>query len=460
MTRNLLDLLKMRISINKLAVAALLTSSVFLGWRASPRILLLVIGVVGGAAGLSVLWRWPSLGVIGLVVAALCVPFTIGTGTQTSINIAVMGVAGLTGLWLVRMLLKRDVTFVSVPTNKPLLVFLVVATLSLIAGNISWNYFAGRASLASQVGGWTVFAFSVLAYWLAANEVKDRRWLKGLVFIFIFLGSVYLTGRWILFLGSYTNRVFQPGSVGSQFWIWLAVLPAGQAIFNTKLALRYRAALLTITFMSLLLGWRNRDWASGWLPAAVGLLVLVWLLSWKLGLLATIIGLAGIGLWKPEIFTELTQADQYSIFTRGVAAQIILGQVLKANPILGLGPSNYYFHTQLYPILGYYVKFNSHSQYVDIIAQLGIIGMMSFIWVMMAIGKLGFKIRGSLKHGFELGYVNSCLAGLAGMLVAGFLGDWLLPFVYNIGLSGFRASVLGWIFLGGMVVLINPNELE
>jgi len=33
------------------------------------------------------------------------------------------------------------------------------------------------------------------------------------------------------------------------------------------------------------------------------------------------------------------------------------------------------------------------------------------------------------------------------------LADWVLPFVYNIGLAGFRASVLGWLFLGGLVTL-------
>jgi len=31
--------------------------------------------------------------------------------------------------------------------------------------------------------------------------------------------------------------------------------------------------------------------------------------------------------------------------------------------------------------------------------------------------------------------------------------DWVLPFVYNIGLAGFRASVLGWLFLSGLVSL-------
>jgi hypothetical protein len=33
------------------------------------------------------------------------------------------------------------------------------------------------------------------------------------------------------------------------------------------------------------------------------------------------------------------------------------------------------------------------------------------------------------------------------------LGDWILPFVYNVGFSGFQASVLVWLFLGGLVAV-------
>ena len=42
---------------------------------------------------------------------------------------------------------------------------------------------------------------------------------------------------------------------------------------------------------------------------------------------------------------------------------------------------------------------------------------------------------------------------MVGTLFAGMLGDWFLPFVYNVGMRGFRTSVLGWIFLGGVVVI-------
>ena len=39
------------------------------------------------------------------------------------------------------------------------------------------------------------------------------------------------------------------------------------------------------------------------------------------------------------------------------------------------------------------------------------------------------------------------------MLVSGMLADWIIPFAYNIGLRGFRSSLLFWFFLGGLVSL-------
>jgi len=56
-------------------------------------------------------------------------------------------------------------------------------------------------------------------------------------------------------------------------------------------------------------------------------------------------------------------------------------------------------------------------------------------------------------EGFARAYVYGALGGLAGTLVAGMLADWLIPFVYNVGLAGFRTSVLAWLFLGGLVAM-------
>src|SRR5581483_760338 len=128
-------------------------------------------------------------------------------------------------------------------------------------------------------------------------------------------------------------------------------------------------------------------------------------------------------------------------------------QIFPQSPILGLGPANYYWYTPLYPILGWYVSFNSHNNYLDILLQTGILGLGCFLWIMWEVGRLGWSLRHAFADNFAQGYVYGCLGGLAGSLAACWLADLLVPFVYNIGLNGFRASVLAWLFFCGFVAL-------
>lgn len=82
---------------------------------------------------------------------------------------------------------------------------------------------------------------------------------------------------------------------------------------------------------------------------------------------------------------------------------------------------------------------------------MGVLGLVCFIWLVWELGWLGWRLRTTVPTGFAQAYVYGALGGLAGMVVAGMLGDWVLPFFYNVGLNGFRSSMLGWLFLGGLV---------
>jgi O-antigen ligase len=128
-------------------------------------------------------------------------------------------------------------------------------------------------------------------------------------------------------------------------------------------------------------------------------------------------------------------------------------EIIKVNPLLGLGPANYYFYTPLYPILGFSVQFNSHNNFVDIVAQIGLLGLACLMWFVVEMVILGWGLMKKVEEDFSRAYVIGVLAGLAGTLVAGMLGDWIFPFVYNIGVRGIHASVIGWIFMGGLVVI-------
>jgi hypothetical protein len=48
----------------------------------------------------------------------------------------------------------------------------------------------------------------------------------------------------------------------------------------------------------------------------------------------------------------------------------------------------------------------------------------------------------------------AAIGGLIATLTAGMLGDWFLPFVYNIGLEGFRSSSFSWMFLGAAASMV------
>ncbi len=74
---------------------------------------------------------------------------------------------------------------------------------------------------------------------------------------------------------------------------------------------------------------------------------------------------------------------------------------------------------------------------------------------------MGWRLHARLgEDGFRAGFVNSMLAVWAGAMVVMVLADWILPHVYNIGFQGFQASVLVWLFLGGLLVLEKRAQHE
>ena len=88
---------------------------------------------------------------------------------------------------------------------------------------------------------------------------------------------------------------------------------------------------------------------------------------------------------------KLISSDQYSWGTREDAWAIVL-KISQVNPLFGLGFSNYYWYTPLFRIRGFAVSFNSHSQYVDLIAEVGVIGLLCFLWIFFETGRLSWRL--------------------------------------------------------------------
>jgi uncharacterized membrane protein len=88
------------------------------------------------------------------------------------------------------------------------------------------------------------------------------------------------------------------------------------------------------------------------------------------------------------------------------------------------------------------------------------VGLGLFLWFAGELTRLGFRLRNHFTDGFGAGYVNAMLSIWAGALVVMLLLDWILPFVYNVGFPGFQASVLVWMFLGGLIALDAISKRE
>lgn len=393
-----------------------------------------------------------ELGLVLMLIVSLSLPISIATNTQTVVPISMIVLVLLLIGWLFRMLIRRSFRLAPSRVNLPLGIFTLAATISFVSGGLPWILLAAHAPLPAQLGGWAIFVLSCLGCLLVGNQIKREKWLKVLVAVFLGYGALAVAGRLTPAAGTLSNQLIIFTDTGSLFWLWIVALAGGLALFNKSMKLYGRVALGVLAGLTVLTMYlTSQSWLSGWLPGLGVLLALLVLRSWRISVLVMGVALALFLVLKGSALAGLVSENQYSIDTRLAAMQILLGRVLPANPLIGLGFANYYHYAELYPILGWYVKFNSHNNYVDIVMQMGVIGFVAFAWLATALTRLGLQLRSRVGDGFARGYVFACIAGLAGMLLAGALGDWFLPFVYNIGLSGTRMSILGWIFLGGLI---------
>ena len=426
-------------------ITGTLLLSITLGYRGSPRQLPVVLFLPVGISLALALLRWPSLGLIIASIGGMIVPFLGPSG----LNVTMLLIAFLLGLWLLDMVVRQhEIRLLSSRAIWSLFAFVVAAVLSFGIGQLPWFTFASDAPLGAQLGGLSLVLLSAGTFLLVAHQMHDLIWLSRMTWVFLAFGALYVFIRSVLpEFGLSTRRLLQP--VGSLFFTWLVVMAFSQALLNQELHKGWRFALgaLVAGCMYILFILKFAD-KSGWLPAAISLAAVIGFKSWRTGLM--LVPIAGLAAWY--LAPDVLATDDYSIATRFDAWKI-MAEIIKTSPIWGLGFANYYWYTPLFPIRGYAVSFNSHNNYVDIIAQTGLIGLICFLWFLWQAGKLGWELRDRVPNGFARAYVYGALGGLVGTAIAGMLGDWVLPFFYNIGLQGFRTSVLTWLFLGGLVSL-------
>jgi len=419
--------------------------------------LLLLAGIIGMGVMLYLAEK-PELSLVFLLLGAFFVPLEISASASVSVNVVIFMVLAIAGLWTLGQLRHRHLEIIHSRTMVPMLVFLVVALISWLYGNANWDIRFPRPSnlLFIQAGQYAIFVLSFIAYFITAQQ--SQKVLRWVTFGFLVLGGMAIFGRYGGIFGRPFQLVMTNAAGNGAFFVWFTALAAGQALFNRQLKRQWRILLIVSSVLVPVLGFFfNSSWTSSWLPPVIVLVFLIWLRSrFSAGVL---VGLILVFVFSGLIFQffdweferELSVGGRFTLWES-------VWNLAKAQPILGLGLTTYrQYHTFITLLTEhgawYQPNVNSHNLYLDIFAQMGIVGLAVFLWLIAEIGAQSLRLRKRFTDDFNAAYVAGAIAGLIGILIASGIVEWMLPFVYNVGLSGFRFTVFIWVFLGGLVIL-------
>jgi hypothetical protein len=412
------------------------------------------LGIVAAVLFSLVILHRPQYGFYLLSVIGALIPLSVESYFPDGISPSILLAPLTIGAWLSYVVSRPAGSRCNLsPPARPAILLLIAATLAAGVGQYPW-FHVPAAPLRAQAGALGLFLFSGGVFLAAQDLFRDRRMLRSLTWIFLAGAAVRLLLLLTPLPAALSVDVIASGTIGSVFWVWLVSIALSQALLNDELGPGWRMlCLLLVAAAAYLTFYEWRDWASGWLPAAVSSVTILLLAGPRRMLMLAVLSIP-IAVWQVDaIWNAVWTGDQaYSYVTR-VEALRTLGKLGVASPIFGLGPANYYYYTPAFPLLGWYVHFSSHNNYVDIFLQTGALGLFAFLWFAVASGRLSLRLARQLPGGFDRAYAAGAAGGLLGTLAAGALGDWVIPFVYNVGVRGFAVSVLAWIFLGGAAAI-------
>ncbi len=441
-------------------IFAVLLGSAFAGFRVSIAWYALLAVCIGAV----ILLRQPILGFFALIAAALVIPFEFSTGTEVNVNTATLLVPVLLVIWLLNSLSRQDLRLAPSRTNRPLVLFLLLGLLSILISNVIWDPSVPKSDrfIIVQLAQWGIFAFSAGIYWLVGNWAVNTTWLRRITACFLIIGGSIAIMRVLpggeSILSGFATFTFNR----APFWLMLTAVAGGQLLFNQKLSLGWRLFLLAILGATMYFSVAvQQERSSNWVGVGAAVGILIWLrfprIRRPILIALLVLTLSGTLLQKIYEFAGGDAKWTESGASRGALIARVI-ELSMRNPITGIGPAAYRPYGFTRPLFyggAYWVepRINSHNNYVDLFSQVGVLGLGLFLWFMAEVAWLGWRLRKTFTEGFAAGYVNGMLGAWVGIMLLMALADWFLPFVYNIGFLGFQASVLAWMFFGGLISL-------
>jgi O-antigen ligase len=378
-----------------------------------------------------------------ILLSALFVPFSLPTGSGSNLVASLLVTVVLTALWIIRVIaVDKAMKPVKHPINMPIYGFIIVTIISLVWSNIFRDIFVNvwESFPFVQTASMLVMVMLPIALLITLNCIKDLKNVQILVYVMIAAGYLGLVKFYVMDA--------LPVNIGGMFNMWVMCLAYALVLFDKNLQPVVRVGLLALVAVYIFYAFfQHIDWLAGWLPGVVALAFVTVMRSKKLAALFTVIAIIVFAAMYNSYFKEVIAEEMEISGVTRVDAWLANWNITKEHLLFGTGPAGY---------AAYYMTYfpeeamATHSNYIDILSQTGILGMLfllSIFGVLLVRGyKLSVQIKGS--GDFTEAVINASFAGTIACLVIMAFGDWLFPFAYTQTIEGYSYAVYNWIFMG------------
>lgn len=402
-------------------IGGVLAVALFAGYLIGDERQLLMVAVFVLPPLLLVTLRAFDRVVLALPWAALLITSSLPTGTESRISMVMLLVVMLSGIWIVSRLMPPSPPLVRSPLNAPLITFTLICGLSFV-----WSV-AFRDPLLIrfpkfalvQLGALAAMMLSPLATLLVANFVRTPRGLWLIAAPFLLVGGVTTL---LYLLGKETNWLNTRGL----FPLWFVAVAYAVIVAQPKLPLVAKLALgVLLAVYGYYIGYVSIAWLSGWVPPLVAIAAITLFRSRRAFVVLALV-LAAVVVWQQQFLYKAVfeDSEKEGDFERLTLWQLNV-ELLENHPLLGTGPAGYAL---------YYVTYHpqearsTHNNYLDIIAQTGLLGSACWLWLVAATIREGWAVLRRAPPGTLRTLGLAACGGLVGAAAAMALGDWVLPF--------------------------------
>ena len=386
--------------------------------------------------------------------------------------------------WCFRMVNQERFNFIRSPIDFPILCFIVICIFSLFWSN----------SPMISIKELPLFLSGPLLYFIITNNIKDDQQINHILTITFTVGSLFGVYGILQYQG--IDFSFWTGNIGRQnvfglfgnvnYFAEYLIIPLTIAVpLFFAIQNRTKKLLLLIGILamggSLILTFTR----GSYLGLGISLIFMFFLFIFSRGktfikdnkklfviiFLAVILIISlfvipnplnksGTVISKIKSRISVTQLTQDSSYKRRIAIWKFSILMIKDHPLLGSGIGTYKYNTlkyqaeffeqgenrSLYPH-GFADK--AHNEYLQLWAEMGIIGLGIFIWLMVCYFNYGIKILNKIKNHYK----QAILIGLMGSIVA-VLVDGIFGFPLHLAAT----IVLFWIAIGFTVAIGTGNK--